>query len=275
MRLARLTIGVAALYCLGAGVAQATPAPEVSGAAGNSIFRQAGPGPLVSPTPEPAAATAAPAAAPVRIELSNEWTLTRWAYVLRRTPVFSQPDSQSAVITGLRTKTHDGTPELVVALAQVFAYDGTWVEVRFKHRPNNVTGWVRRDDLGEFNIVNTALRIQLNRFKATLFRAGKRVWSSRVGIGKGKWPTPRGHFYARERLVPRNKDTVYGIFAFGTSATSPTLTDWPGGGIVGVHGTNQPELIPGRISHGCVRVPNRKIAQLKRLMSLGTPIEIV
>ena len=60
----------------------------------------------------------------------------------------------------------------------------------------------------------------------------------------------------------------------GTSAFSPTLTDWPGGGIVGVHGTNEPGLIPGRISHGCVRVPNRNIKKLKRKMPVGTPIRI-
>ena len=63
-------------------------------------------------------------------------------------------------------------------------------------------------------------------------------------------------------------------FAFGTSAFSPNLTDWPGGGIFGVHGTNQPPLIPGRISHGCVRIRNEQILKLKRMMPLGTPIRI-
>jgi lipoprotein-anchoring transpeptidase ErfK/SrfK len=43
---------------------------------------------------------------------------------------------------------------------------------------------------------------------------------------------------------------------------------------VGIHGTNQPGLIPGRPSHGCVRVPNRKILQLKQLMPVGTPVWI-
>ena len=52
------------------------------------------------------------------------------------------------------------------------------------------------------------------------------------------------------------------LLAFITSATSPTLTDWPGGGIVGVHGTNTPGLIPGRISHGCVRLRNADILKL-------------
>ena len=62
--------------------------------------------------------------------------------------------------------------------------------------------------------------------------------------------------------------------AFITSATSPTLTDWPGGGIVGVHGTNTPSLIPGRISHGCVRLKNGDILKLAKLMPVGTPLTI-
>jgi lipoprotein-anchoring transpeptidase ErfK/SrfK len=43
---------------------------------------------------------------------------------------------------------------------------------------------------------------------------------------------------------------------------------------VGIHGTNQPELIPGRPSHGCVRVPNAKIVRLVKLMPVGTPVLI-
>jgi lipoprotein-anchoring transpeptidase ErfK/SrfK len=43
---------------------------------------------------------------------------------------------------------------------------------------------------------------------------------------------------------------------------------------VGIHGTNQPELIPGRPSHGCIRVRNRAIKRLARLMPIGTPIRI-
>jgi lipoprotein-anchoring transpeptidase ErfK/SrfK len=52
------------------------------------------------------------------------------------------------------------------------------------------------------------------------------------------------------------------------------MTDWPGGGVVGIHGTNQPQLIPGRPSHGCIRVPNGKISRLARIMPIGTPVLI-
>ena len=68
---------------------------------------------------------------------------------------------------------------------------------------------------------------------------------------------------------------IYGPRAIGTSAYAPTLSDWPGGGVVGLHGTNQPGLIPGRPSHGCIRLRNRDILTLYRLAPKGTPVDIL
>ena len=62
--------------------------------------------------------------------------------------------------------------------------------------------------------------------------------------------------------------------AFGLNARSRVLTDWPGGGFIGIHGTNAPELVPGRISHGCIRMRNDAILRLATLMPLGTPVTI-
>ena len=67
---------------------------------------------------------------------------------------------------------------------------------------------------------------------------------------------------------------MYGPVAFGTSARSPGLSDWPGGGFIGIHGTDRPELIPGRISHGCIRMRNADILALAKRMPVGTPITI-
>ena len=79
--------------------------------------------------------------------------------------------------------------------------------------------------------------------------------------------------YIREKF--RVKGTpVYGPYAMGTSAYAPHLTDWPGGGVVGLHGTNEPGLIPGRPSHGCIRLRNSSITKLYRLVPRGTPINI-
>jgi lipoprotein-anchoring transpeptidase ErfK/SrfK len=63
------------------------------------------------------------------------------------------------------------------------------------------------------------------------------------------------------------------VFAVETSAYS-RLTEWPGGGVVGIHGTNTPWLIGQAVSHGCVRVENGTAKELRRYAPLGTPILI-
>ena len=108
----------------------------------------------------------------------------------------------------------------------------------------------------------------------TLLRNGRRVFSAAVGVGLPQWPTPRGSFFIRNKLV-RFRSAFYGPVAFGTSARSPVLTDWPGGGFVGIHGTNRPDLLPGAVSHGCIRMRNRDILRLSRLLLVGTPLRII
>ncbi len=175
----------------------------------------------------------------------------------------------------LRLRTGDQTDELVAAL--VATRDGSgrsWVRIRFPTRRRERTGWVRRWALGELRVVRTWLRVDRSRLRATLVRDGRVVLRARVGIGKSYWPTPRGDFYIRSRMRGFGAGSIYGPVAFGTSAMSPVLTDWPGGGFIGIHGTNAPQLVPGRVSHGCIRMRNRDILRLARLMPVGTPVTI-
>ena len=95
-----------------------------------------------------------------------------------------------------------------------------------------------------------------------------------VGVGAAASPTPPGRYYLRERLALPGGGSIYGALAFGTSAFSRYRTDWPGGGQVGIHGTNQPQLVPGYISNGCVRLRNGDVLALRRRVQVGTPVEI-
>lgn len=67
---------------------------------------------------------------------------------------------------------------------------------------------------------------------------------------------------------------AYGPVAFGLSARSAVLTDWPAGGFVGIHGTNRPGILPGRVSHGCIRLRNTDILRLARILSPGDLVVI-
>jgi hypothetical protein len=186
------------------------------------------------------------------------------------------PDSRSRTFARLHPRTEDGLPEVYEALQQQTNASGaTWIQIRLPMRPNGRTGWVPASALGRLHTVHTQLVIQRRKLRATLYRDGRAVFRAPIGIGRPGLPTPAGHFYVRERLRIPGGAGAYGPLAFGTSAYSPKLTDWPGGGVVGIHGTNEPQAVPGRPSHGCVRLRNRDILRLGRLMPVGTPVLIL
>ena len=205
--------------------------------------------------------------------LSDEVRVTRWAHATETSPIRSAPRTTARTITRLRFKTEDKYDEVYLVLDGKVDADGQqWLRIRIPMRPNGRTGWVPLEMLGPLKTVTTQLVIDRTAKRAKLYKAGRRIWEAPVGVGKAGTPTPRGNFYVRELL--RGQGGAYGPWAFGTSAYS-SISDWPNGGVVGIHGTNQPNLIPGRPSHGCVRVRNAKITQLRRLMPIGTPVRII
>ena len=209
------------------------------------------------------------------VRLSNERTITRWAHTQETAPIRRAPRSSAPAFARLRFLTEDAEAEVYVVLRSKADPAGrTWLEIRVPMRPNGLVGWVPREALGPLYLVRTRLVVDRGTLRAALFRRGRRIWGAPVGVGRPATPTPGGRFYVRERLRGLGDGDVYGPWAFGTSADSPHLTNWPGGGVVGLHGTNQPELVPGRPSHGCIRIRNGPVRRLARLLPIGTPIEI-
>lgn len=206
-------------------------------------------------------------------KLSGVNDMYRWAKLLRRSVAHSAPSASSRVVDVLPFLTPENTQNLVALLESRRVAGREWVKVRLAKLPNSSVGWLRRSDLGGFRLVRTRLVINRRAFTATLSRAGRTIFRARIGVGQSQWPTPRGEFYVRMKLCCYG-NPVYGPYAFGLSARSAVLTDWPGGGYVGIHGTNSPGLIPGRISHGCVRLRNGDITRLNRLMPVGTPVSV-
>jgi lipoprotein-anchoring transpeptidase ErfK/SrfK len=196
-----------------------------------------------------------------------------WAPVARRTDARAAPGPGTRVVTELKARTPEGTANIVLVLERRERAGRVWVRVRLPLLPNGTTGWVAREALGGYVSVQTRLVIDRRRFQATLLRHGRAVFRAPVGVGKPEWPTPLGTFYIRNRLT-KYESPFYGPVAFGTSARSAVLTDWPAGGFVGIHGTNRPELLPGPVSHGCIRMRNEDILRLADLMPVGTPVTI-
>ncbi len=221
--------------------------------------------------PASASAAAQPAGS---VRLSDGRTFAHWAHPQHRAAVRRLPSQTSRRVARIHYLTEDGFAEVYPVLRRFSDRDGrTWLRIRIPMRPNGRTGWVRNSALGPLYRVRTHLVVDRGRLRATLYRSGRRIWRSPIGVGKPGTPTPAGQFWIREKFSVANQGGPYGPQAFGTSDYS-LLSDWPGGGVIGIHGTNEPYLIPGRPSHGCIRVPNHAISRLSRLMPIGTPMHV-
>lgn len=207
------------------------------------------------------------------VRLSNERTFTRWAHVAFAQPIYRQPLSSSAQVARLHYHTEDGFPEVYLLLrARWDAQEQEWVELRIPGRPNGRVGWVLRDSLGAMYMTHRLVVVNRESLLLSVYSFGRRLWSAPVGIGSPAMPTPPGHFWIREEFKIKDPASGYYPYAFGTADYS-TLTDWPRGGVVGIHGPYYaPSSIPGRISHGCIRLEVSADAKLARYVRPGTPL---
>ena len=257
-------------------LAAAALAVAAFGAAG--LARSTAPDERPSRSQRPSLLAAPPRSAltvPTPSPLRNNRETLRWAPVVRPAVARSAPELDASVVARLAVRTPEQTPNSVLVLAGTRDRSGTsWLKVRLPILPNGSVGWIERGALGGYRFLHTRLVIDTEHFTATLSRDGRVVFTADVGVGKPASPTPKGAFYIRNRLTSFDSP-FYGPLAFGTSARSSVLTDWPAGGFIGIHGTNEPELLPGRVSHGCIRMRNEDILRLGALMPVGTPVSIV
>jgi hypothetical protein len=240
--------------------------------AGCGDAHEGAPGVPVAEIPAPARG-GLPIGPPVALHVDRH--ATQWAPLRRAAIARATPSARARVVARLPARTPEMTTNLVLVRGGRArdAHGGLWIRAELPVR-GAPTAWVARADLGGYVVVRTRLIVNRARLTLTLLRDGRVVFRAPIGIGAPGTPTPAGRFYVRNRLT-RYASPFYGPVAFGTSAQSQTLTDWPAGGFVGIHGTNEPNLIPGRVSHGCIRLRNPDILRLARLLPVGTPLTIV
>jgi lipoprotein-anchoring transpeptidase ErfK/SrfK len=228
---------------------------------------------VAAATPALAAQTAA--APGTYQQLSNETTFTRYAYIDRVADIFTKPTTHSRVVAKLQWYTESNFPEPYVELqSYTNAKHGVWIEVRIPGRPNGRTGWVERNTLNRAHMTHQEVVVNRSKLRLYFYEAGRLVWSTPVAVGKPSTPTPPGHFWVTEKFTITDPASGYYPYAYGTSDYS-TLTEWPEGGVVGIHGPYyQPNLIPGRISHRCIRLKVAADRWLGHHLRIGAPVLI-
>ena len=193
-----------------------------------------------------------------------------WAKVAVR----SAPSRNASVVATLAQFRPDFHPRTVMALDERLDRTGApaWYRISVPGRPNGRTGWIPAA-AANIHPVDRWLVVYRGTRKFELYIDGVLRRTGPVAVGARGMETPIGLFFVQSRFVP-SKYPILGAFAFETSGYSK-LSDWPGGGVVGVHGTNMPWLIGQAVSHGCVRLYNKDIQYLRSVVGVGTPIKIV
>jgi lipoprotein-anchoring transpeptidase ErfK/SrfK len=111
----------------------------------------------------------------------------------------------------------------------------------------------------------------------TVTEGEREVLRAPVGVGTTDTPTPGGRYYLKELLQPPTPDGPYGPYAYGLSGFSNVLTSFAGGeGVIGIHGTDAPDLVGTDVSNGCLRLANDVVVRLVEEVGLplGTPVVI-
>ena len=195
----------------------------------------------------------------------------------RQVAVLAKPKAQASRVAVLKQFRPDFRPQYVLALDALRTKRGraTWYRISVPGRPNGRTGWVRAAAV-ELHAVRKRVIIYRGARKFEFWDGARLVRTGKVAVGAPGAETPLGLFYVTDKFNPTvDPDwAILGAYAFETSAYSK-LTDWPGGGIVGVHGTPWPHLLGQAVSHGCIRLHNDDITFLRNRVPLGTPVKIV
>ena len=206
-------------------------------------------------------------------QVSDERRITYSASVEVAAPVLASPSFGAKKVGHLRPDTYHGRPEVVLVLGYREVNGRQWLRIRYAGLGRRV-GWVKERALSPWRLHRLLVVVDRDKPELRLLRGRKVVMRVPIGVGASASPTPPGRYYIRERLALSGTTSIYGALAFGTSAFSRYRTDWPGGGQVGIHGTNEPGLIPGHISNGCVRLRNADVLALGEKIDVGTPVLI-
>jgi hypothetical protein len=149
--------------------------------------------------------------------------------------------------------------------------------VRVAQRPNGQEAWIPSKD-ATLSRTPYEIVIHLRSTHLMLYRRGRRILSTPIGVGTHTNPTPQGSFFAAFFAAPPSAG--YGPFVIVTSAHSNTIEDWGGSGdaMVAIHGPLGADAAIGtkgaHISHGCIRLHVPALKQL-RPVPAGSPVYIV
>ncbi len=152
--------------------------------------------------------------------------------------------------------------------------DGRFGRVPIPYAGRDATGWLR---LRGLETMATRIRVvaDLSEHRLRVTRDAHVLLRVPAATGAPVSPTPPGRYFVTDRVAFPGGGSL-GTFAFGISGIQTRLPPgWSGGDQLAIHGTDAPATIGASSSAGCLRVSERTLDRLRRLLRPGTPVVIV
>jgi len=112
------------------------------------------------------------------------------------------------------------------------------------------------------------IRVSLSKRRLQLLDRGRVIRTWPVGVGRVATQTPRGRFHIINKVPYPNSYRGGPLSVFGTWWLGLNKPHY------GIHGTNNPSSIGKYVSRGCIRMHNKDVDELARLVPIGTPVII-
>jgi lipoprotein-anchoring transpeptidase ErfK/SrfK len=187
----------------------------------------------------------------------------------RTTPITARPGTGPVVGSMPAGSRFYATP--TVAWVHRVSPDGRFGLVDVPYVGEPVSGWIPLRGLDR-SWTRISVVADLSEHRLVVRRGGGLLFRAPAATGAPDSPTPLGRYVVTDRVVFPGGGSL-GTFAFGISGIQPDLPPgWTGGDQLAIHGTNDQSSIGRSASAGCLRVSERVLDLLRRLLRLGTPV---
>lgn len=120
------------------------------------------------------------------------------------------------------------------------------------------------------------IQINLPSFSLILIKNGEVLKEYRIAVGKPATPTPLGNYLVINKVINPTWYPPWGGSSVPSGPSNPLGYRWIGfrKDGYGIHGTNNPSSISKAISHGCIRMYNKDVEELFKLIPTSIPVKI-
>jgi lipoprotein-anchoring transpeptidase ErfK/SrfK len=200
------------------------------------------------------------------------------AHLTVPTRVYRHPRPRRVVARlGTQAPWAGGPNQLLVLAARTDRLGRRWLRVRLTSRPNDAAGWLLADH-AVLSRTRWRVELDLSARRMTVRHGGRVVRRFSAVVGKPSTPTPTGLFAIAEKVRQPSPGGFLGPWALHLSANSDVLDDYGGGpGRVAIHGRGGASLrdpLGSARSHGCIRIDNRQVRFLARVLVPGAPVRV-